>query len=731
MRERWQGDTRSRTALQNSETSLFAALSNPRPSQQHLLRPIGNSRLLPFQMTLTITVKNTAGARFELQIPALTETIADFKQRLSPHTGIPALQQRLIFRGHILRDTQTFADIRAKHGLETGHTMHVVPSRSSSSPSPPANPQTSSTPFNAQQRPSPSPTAPSMGGAPLGGFGMPSFQEMQNQVMQNPEQMQAVLNSPMMDRLMNNPEFARRIMMANPQMRELVESNPEIAHVLNDPSTLREMMQMARNPSLMNEMMRNSDRQMANIEMMPGGFDALRRMHETIQAPLMDAAQGGFQREANNTAEETNPFSSLFQNTPSNQPMPNPWAPNNTANQTPRNQPTTGNAFASLFNNPQQTPSNGTEAPQPPLGLGSVDTDQVMRMLENPMMQQMLESVLSDPQMFEAFVASSPEFQRMMRGNPQMAQMFRNPDMMRALLNPEFMRSMRSLQAGVNNANPSQTPATNSRDTNFNWLRPRTENAGAGTTEATTRIRTLRDAMRGPQDLPEFFQRVRAIAFPNEEHTGPALSPIPFSNDAPAVDGGMPAQILALMNTMRGAQDLPEFFQRVGTMANAAPSGPPLSAVPFTNPTTGTPSPVAAEVLRALREAMRNPSAFSQRSAGSDATRPSANGSANEGTGSTAALDGFMRMMQEMGPVNPQELTNLMQRMPGANGSGGPNGTAAPTMSQEQLEELYSSQLAQLREMGFLDTSMCLQALQQSRGNVSAAIENLINRFGG
>jgi ubiquilin len=37
-------------------------------------------------------------------------------------------------------------------------------------------------------------------------------------------------------------------------------------------------MEMARNPNLMQEMMRNNDRAMANIENVPGGFDALRGM---------------------------------------------------------------------------------------------------------------------------------------------------------------------------------------------------------------------------------------------------------------------------------------------------------------------------------------------------------------------------------------------------------------------------------------------------------------------
>ncbi len=89
-------------------------------------------------------------------------------------------------------------------------------------------------------------------------------------------------------------------MQANPQMRAVMESNPEVAQMMRDPAMLRQVscgimarnsdvfkmrqvdvcqgMEMARNPNLMQEMMRNNDRAMANIENVPGGFDALRGM---------------------------------------------------------------------------------------------------------------------------------------------------------------------------------------------------------------------------------------------------------------------------------------------------------------------------------------------------------------------------------------------------------------------------------------------------------------------
>lgn len=51
--------------------------------------------------------------------------------------------------------------------------------------------------------------------------------------------------------------------------------------------------------ALMREQMRNQDRTMANIESHPEGFNALRRMYENFQEPLMNAAtgQGGNQQD--------------------------------------------------------------------------------------------------------------------------------------------------------------------------------------------------------------------------------------------------------------------------------------------------------------------------------------------------------------------------------------------------------------------------------------------------
>lgn len=56
-------------------------------------------------------------------------------------------------------------------------------------------------------------------------------------------------------------------------------------------SLLPQTMELARNPAMMQEMMRNQDRALSNLESIPGGYNALRRMYTDIQEPMFSAAR--------------------------------------------------------------------------------------------------------------------------------------------------------------------------------------------------------------------------------------------------------------------------------------------------------------------------------------------------------------------------------------------------------------------------------------------------------
>lgn len=66
--------------------------------------------------------------------------------------------------------------------------------------------------------------------------------------------------------------------------------------MLNNPEMLRQTMEMARNPSMLQELMRTQDRALSNLESIPGGFSALQRMYRDVQEPFMNAATEEFSR---------------------------------------------------------------------------------------------------------------------------------------------------------------------------------------------------------------------------------------------------------------------------------------------------------------------------------------------------------------------------------------------------------------------------------------------------
>merc|ERR1719487_1090716 len=145
-------------------------------------------------------------------------------------------------------------------------------------------------------------------------------------LQQNPELMAQMLENPvmqqMMDNMLSNPEMLNAMMDMNPQLRELIERNPEIRSVFSDTRMMREHLQAMMDPQMRAMMMRNVDRAMSNLETVPGGMDALRRLHNDIQDPLWDAMQG--QDQGGNAAPHTHTAQDTSQ-APSAAPMSNPW----------------------------------------------------------------------------------------------------------------------------------------------------------------------------------------------------------------------------------------------------------------------------------------------------------------------------------------------------------------------------------------------------------------------
>ncbi|KAI9228799.1 MAG: hypothetical protein DHS80DRAFT_14930, partial [Piptocephalis tieghemiana] len=137
-----------------------------------------------------------------------------------------------------------------------------------------------------------------------------------------------MMSNPLIKHLTSDPQTMKHILTSNPSLRRLAESNPEIGALLNNPSFLQSAIQSSQNPELYKELQRNNDRAIANLESVPGGFEHLRKMYTSMQAPMESAM-----RPDRSTDAQNEHYAKLFQvqDTPdhpeevNDKPLPNPW----------------------------------------------------------------------------------------------------------------------------------------------------------------------------------------------------------------------------------------------------------------------------------------------------------------------------------------------------------------------------------------------------------------------
>uniref|UniRef100_A0A8D0G9W8 Ubiquilin-4 n=1 Tax=Sphenodon punctatus TaxID=8508 RepID=A0A8D0G9W8_SPHPU len=462
----------------------------------------------PGGLLIRVTVK-TPKDKEEIVIGEAAASVREFKEEISRRFKAKQDQLVLIFAGKILKDGDTLN----QHGIKDGLTVHLViktaqkaqdPSAAATT-SAPATPAAPSGPAATDTAPA-SPVAPvqpstsssavsdaggngrqSSGSATMAGSGdatpsnptsilsgfggitglgnlgmgsanfMELQQQMQRQLMSNPEMLSQIMENPLVQNMMSNPDLMRQMIMANPQMQQLMERNPEISHMLNNPELMRQ------------EMMRNQDRALSNLESIPGGYNALRRMYTDIQEPMFSAAREQF---------GNNPFSSLGGNsensssqplrTENREPLPNPWSPTPPASQT---QAPSSEGSAGL------TASQSTPTVSNPFGINA--TSMGPGMFSSPEMQGLLQQISENPQLMQNMIsapymrsmmqtlAQNPDFAAQMMvniplfaGNPQLQEQLRlqlpaflqqmqNPDSLSILTNPRAMQALLQIQQGL------------------------------------------------------------------------------------------------------------------------------------------------------------------------------------------------------------------------------------------------------------------------------------------
>ncbi|XP_038624553.1 ubiquilin-4 isoform X1 [Tachyglossus aculeatus] len=505
-------------------------------------------------------------------------SVREFKEEISRRFKAQQDQLVLIFAGKILKDGDTLK----QHGVKDGLTVHLVIKTPQKAQEPPAagpadasvpGPDAPSAPADAPSSPA-APAQPSTSGAApadaggggrrpgagvgegaapasasiLSGFGgllglsslglgsanfMELQQQMQRQLMSDPELLTQIMENPLVQDVMAQPQLMRHMIMANPQMQQLMERNPEISHMLNNPELMRQTMELARNPAMMQEMMRNQDRALSNLESIPGGYNALRRMYTDIQEPMFSATREQF---------GSNPFSSLAASsdgaasqplrTENREPLPNPWSPSPPAAQAgPAGEgsggpggpaaPTVSNPFginaASLGAGKDPPAAVGRPGRAGERGRGAGGADSASPpgagMFNSPEMQGLLQQVAENPQLMRS-VLSAPYMRGLMQalsqnpdlaaqmmvnvpllsGSPQLQEQLRlqlpvflqqmqNPESLSVLTNPRAMQALLQIQQGLQTL---QTEAPGLVPSLGNLAAPRIPAADAAAAPSTT-----------------------------------------------------------------------------------------------------------------------------------------------------------------------------------------------------------------------------------------------------
>jgi len=213
----------------------------------------------------------------------------------------------------------------------------------------------------------------------------------------------------------------------------------------------------------------------------------LRRMYETVQEPLLNAATMGGEG-GNDMA--ANPFAALLggnaaaapgqaqggpgeannagagTTVPNTAPLPNPWNPTPAgsgtgAGQAPSAVPGAGVAAGGGLPDLGGLAGLGLPDMGSLGGGGLLDPAMMQQMLQNPQIQQMMQGLLSNPAYMNQIMNMQPQLRGMMNQNPQFREMMQNPEFIRQMSSPESLQTLMQLQQSMMGQRGRPAPGQN------------------------------------------------------------------------------------------------------------------------------------------------------------------------------------------------------------------------------------------------------------------------------
>ncbi|CAI4225214.1 unnamed protein product [Auanema sp. JU1783] len=383
---------------------------------------------------IKINIKCTSNS-FEISVSSKA-TLAEVKDViLTKLENATKPQLCLIFSGKILKDQETLV----QHNITDGMAIHLVVRQNNSTLQRPA--ASTSSP---QQAPSVNPPTTPSSGASTGATPRPSASPADQARAGNasspfypsPDRLRRMMESPVVQRLLSNPDIMRSMFANNPQIQSIIERNPEVGHILNDPDVMRQTMELLRNPNMYQEMLRSHDLAIRNLQGIPGGEAALQRLYHDVQEPLLNgtvAGLGGNPFASRNGQEDTSSRSQRA-GVENSEALPNPW----------------GNSGG----NAAEGAERGAEGADHPFGsLGSLGglggLGSFEEMFNNPAIDQMINQMM--PAFLEQFLQRDPNAANNPQ-NQQISEAFNNiarPEHLLAMANPQVNEAVRQIYDGI------------------------------------------------------------------------------------------------------------------------------------------------------------------------------------------------------------------------------------------------------------------------------------------
>merc|ERR1712176_1230402 len=101
--------------------------------------------------------------------------------------------------------------------------------------------------------------------------------------------------------MLSDPAVLKEIFNNDPKLQQLLEENPLIQKLFDDPEMLERMRNMLLNPSMAQEMRRQQDLAVSNLNTVQGGEEMLQQVME----PLQSALERAFQNQSGSTSSSS------------------------------------------------------------------------------------------------------------------------------------------------------------------------------------------------------------------------------------------------------------------------------------------------------------------------------------------------------------------------------------------------------------------------------------------